>query len=162
VAGILLTSCCLDGVPAPVWWRAAPAYTHYQFTRLGYYVVDKDSTPTQPTFNEVVELRESNSNKAAKAAKKGGGGGGAAKGGKVAATPTPAAPAAAAAVNSSAKAEATAKVGAAGDKVRQAKQDGQSKEVIVELVAALQAAKEEYEKVAREPWPTQKKKKKKK
>jgi glutaminyl-tRNA synthetase len=36
-----------------------PPLTHYQFTRMGYYVVDKVSTETMPVFNEVCALKES-------------------------------------------------------------------------------------------------------
>ena len=36
-----------------------PPLTHYQFTRMGYYVVDKVSTETKPVFNQVCPLKES-------------------------------------------------------------------------------------------------------
>lgn len=32
---------------------------HYQFQRLGYYVVDKDSTPGYPVFNKTIGLKDS-------------------------------------------------------------------------------------------------------
>ena len=31
---------------------------HYQFQRLGYYVVDKDSTPEHPVFNKTIGLKD--------------------------------------------------------------------------------------------------------
>ena len=31
---------------------------HYQFQRLGYYVVDKDSTPGHPVFNKTIGLKD--------------------------------------------------------------------------------------------------------
>ena len=37
---------------------ALPAGTHVQFERLGYFCVDKDSTPEHPVFNRVVTLRD--------------------------------------------------------------------------------------------------------
>jgi glutaminyl-tRNA synthetase len=36
-----------------------PAGTHLQFERLGYFVVDKDSTPGRPVFNRTVTLKDS-------------------------------------------------------------------------------------------------------
>ena len=36
-----------------------PPLTHYQFTRMGYYVTDKISTETKPVFNLVCGLKES-------------------------------------------------------------------------------------------------------
>jgi glutaminyl-tRNA synthetase len=36
----------------------APMGSRYQFERLGYFCVDKDSTPTQPVFNRTVTLRD--------------------------------------------------------------------------------------------------------
>jgi glutaminyl-tRNA synthetase len=36
-----------------------PPLTHYQFTRMGYYVTDKFSTETKPVFNQVCALKES-------------------------------------------------------------------------------------------------------
>ena len=36
-----------------------PPLTHYQFTRMGYYVTDKLSTETKPVFNQVCALKES-------------------------------------------------------------------------------------------------------
>ena len=38
-------------------WTAAG--THYQFLRLGYFVVDKDTTPEKLVFNRVVGLKDS-------------------------------------------------------------------------------------------------------
>ena len=38
-------------------WTAAG--THYQFLRLGYFVVDKDTTPDKLVFNRVVGLKDS-------------------------------------------------------------------------------------------------------
>ncbi len=32
---------------------------HYQFQRLGYYVVDPDTTPEHPVFNKTVGLKDS-------------------------------------------------------------------------------------------------------
>ena len=32
---------------------------HYQFQRLGYYVVDPDTTPRHPVFNKTVGLKDS-------------------------------------------------------------------------------------------------------
>jgi len=37
----------------------AVAGTHYQFERIGYYCVDKDSKPGAPVFNRIVGLRDS-------------------------------------------------------------------------------------------------------
>lgn len=39
------------------------ATTHFQFQRLGYFCVDKDSTPGKPVFNRTVTLRDSWSKK---------------------------------------------------------------------------------------------------
>jgi glutaminyl-tRNA synthetase len=36
----------------------APALSRYQFERLGYFCVDKDSTPERPVFNRTVALRD--------------------------------------------------------------------------------------------------------
>jgi glutaminyl-tRNA synthetase len=36
----------------------APAGTRFQFERLGYFVVDKDSTPGHPVFNRTVTLKD--------------------------------------------------------------------------------------------------------
>jgi glutaminyl-tRNA synthetase len=36
----------------------APAGTHYQFERVGYFTVDRDSTPEKPVFNRTVQLRD--------------------------------------------------------------------------------------------------------
>jgi glutaminyl-tRNA synthetase len=36
----------------------APALSRYQFERLGYFCVDKDSTPEKPIFNRTVGLRD--------------------------------------------------------------------------------------------------------
>jgi glutaminyl-tRNA synthetase len=38
---------------------AAPAGTRFQFERLGYFVVDPDSTPARPVFNRTVTLKDS-------------------------------------------------------------------------------------------------------
>ncbi|MBP7570663.1 MAG: glutamine--tRNA ligase, partial [Acidobacteria bacterium] len=38
---------------------AAPAFSHYQFERQGYFCVDPDSTPGRPVFNRSVPLRDS-------------------------------------------------------------------------------------------------------
>jgi glutaminyl-tRNA synthetase len=38
--------------------RDAPAGTRYQFERLGYFCVDRDSTPGRPVFNRTVGLRD--------------------------------------------------------------------------------------------------------
>jgi glutaminyl-tRNA synthetase len=36
----------------------APAFSRYQFERLGYFSVDPDSTPANPVFNRTVPLRD--------------------------------------------------------------------------------------------------------
>jgi len=38
---------------------SAPAGAKYQFERVGYFCVDRDSTPTRPVFNRTVKLRDS-------------------------------------------------------------------------------------------------------
>jgi glutaminyl-tRNA synthetase len=38
---------------------AAPAGTRYQFERIGYFCVDKDSAPGKPVFNRTVTLKDS-------------------------------------------------------------------------------------------------------
>ena len=38
---------------------AAPAGTRFQFERIGYFAVDKDSTPGKPVFNRTVTLKDS-------------------------------------------------------------------------------------------------------
>jgi glutaminyl-tRNA synthetase len=38
---------------------AAPAGTRFQFERLGYFVVDPDSSPARPVFNRTVTLKDS-------------------------------------------------------------------------------------------------------
>ena len=38
---------------------AAPSGTRFQFERLGYFVVDPDSTPAHPVFNRTVTLKDS-------------------------------------------------------------------------------------------------------
>jgi glutaminyl-tRNA synthetase len=38
--------------------REVPAETRFQFERLGYFVVDKDSTPERLVFNRTVTLRD--------------------------------------------------------------------------------------------------------
>ncbi|MFN7543508.1 MAG: glutamine--tRNA ligase, partial [Acidobacteriota bacterium] len=38
---------------------AASAGDRFQFERLAYFCVDKDSTPSRPVFNRTVELRDS-------------------------------------------------------------------------------------------------------
>ncbi len=38
--------------------KGAPALTHYQFERLGYFNVDPDSTPEKPVFNRTVQLKD--------------------------------------------------------------------------------------------------------
>ena len=35
-----------------------PPGSRYQFERLGYFCVDKDSTPERPVFNRTVGLRD--------------------------------------------------------------------------------------------------------
>ncbi len=51
----VLTDCCLEPCLAN-----AAAGEHFQFERLGYFVVDtKDSQPGQPVFNRAVPLRDS-------------------------------------------------------------------------------------------------------
>ena len=37
---------------------AAPPGTRFQFERLGYFVVDPDSTPGRPVFNRTVTLKD--------------------------------------------------------------------------------------------------------
>ena len=41
-------------------WLAArlKAGDHYQFQRVGYYVVDPDTTPDHPVFNKSIGLRD--------------------------------------------------------------------------------------------------------
>jgi len=36
----------------------APMGSRYQFERLGYFCLDKDSTPGKPVFNRTVTLRD--------------------------------------------------------------------------------------------------------
>ena len=36
----------------------AETHTAYQFERLGYFSVDKDSSEQKPTFNRIVGLRD--------------------------------------------------------------------------------------------------------
>jgi glutaminyl-tRNA synthetase len=38
--------------------KGAPVLSRYQFERLGYFCVDKDSTPERPVFNRTVALRD--------------------------------------------------------------------------------------------------------
>jgi glutaminyl-tRNA synthetase len=38
---------------------AAPSGTRFQFERLGYFVVDPDSTPVRQVFNRTVTLKDS-------------------------------------------------------------------------------------------------------
>jgi glutaminyl-tRNA synthetase len=38
--------------------RQADAKTRYQFERLGYFTLDKDSVPTKPVFNRTITLRD--------------------------------------------------------------------------------------------------------
>ncbi len=38
---------------------AAPSGTRFQFERIGYFAVDKDSTPGKPVFNRTVTLKDS-------------------------------------------------------------------------------------------------------
>ena len=38
--------------------KGAPAGSRYQFERLGYFCVDRDSTPEAPVFNRTVGLRD--------------------------------------------------------------------------------------------------------
>jgi glutaminyl-tRNA synthetase len=38
--------------------KGAPVLSRYQFERLGYFCVDKDSTPDHPVFNRTVALRD--------------------------------------------------------------------------------------------------------
>ena len=38
--------------------RDVPPETRFQFERLGYFVVDKDSTPDRLVFNRTVTLRD--------------------------------------------------------------------------------------------------------
>ena len=35
-----------------------PRYMRFQFLRMGYFVVDSDSTPEAPVFNRTVALRD--------------------------------------------------------------------------------------------------------
>ncbi|MCK9167662.1 MAG: glutamine--tRNA ligase/YqeY domain fusion protein [Bacteroidales bacterium] len=49
-----LKNCKLE----PVLKHAAPN-AHFQFTRLGYFSADKDTTPENPVFNRTVTLRDS-------------------------------------------------------------------------------------------------------
>jgi glutaminyl-tRNA synthetase len=47
----------LTGKLEPSLSNAAPG-SRYQFERLGYFCVDKDSTPAKPVFNRTVALRD--------------------------------------------------------------------------------------------------------
>jgi len=38
---------------------AAPAGTRFQFERIGYFCVDKDSAPGKPVFDRTVTLKDS-------------------------------------------------------------------------------------------------------
>jgi glutaminyl-tRNA synthetase len=38
--------------------QSAAPYAHYQFERIGYFCVDKDSTPDKLVFNRTVQLRD--------------------------------------------------------------------------------------------------------
>jgi glutaminyl-tRNA synthetase len=38
---------------------SAPCGTRYQFERMGYFCVDKDSTPERPIINRIIGLRDS-------------------------------------------------------------------------------------------------------
>jgi glutaminyl-tRNA synthetase len=38
--------------------KGLPPFTHVQFERLGYFTVDPDSTPDNPTFNRTVTLKD--------------------------------------------------------------------------------------------------------
>ena len=37
----------------------APPLTRYQFERLGYFCVDRESTPERPVFNRTATLKDS-------------------------------------------------------------------------------------------------------
>lgn len=41
------------------WAAELPPYTNLQFQRLGYFVIDPDSTPDAPVFNRTVSLKDS-------------------------------------------------------------------------------------------------------
>jgi glutaminyl-tRNA synthetase len=49
----VLTDCKIEPELA-----AAEPGTRYQFLRLGYFVVDPDSAPGRPVFNQTVTLRD--------------------------------------------------------------------------------------------------------
>ena len=49
----VLTGCKLEPSLA-----AAPVGNRYQFERLGYFCVDKESSPGKPVFNRSVTLRD--------------------------------------------------------------------------------------------------------
>lgn len=40
----------------------SPTGMRYQFERLGYFCVDKDSTPEKPVVNRTVTLRDTSAN----------------------------------------------------------------------------------------------------
>ena len=50
----VLTNCFVEPSVAD-----APPETRYQFERLGYFCVDKDTTPDKLVFNRTVALRDS-------------------------------------------------------------------------------------------------------
>jgi glutaminyl-tRNA synthetase len=39
--------------------RSAPVGARFQFERIGYFCVDRDSTPSRPVFNRTVTLKDS-------------------------------------------------------------------------------------------------------
>ena len=43
--------------------KSAPVGARFQFMRSGYFVVDKNTTPDNVVFNEIVELKDSFNNK---------------------------------------------------------------------------------------------------
>ena len=49
----------LEGCKLEPSLAAAPSGTRFQFERLGYFVVDPDSTPARPVFNRTVTLKDS-------------------------------------------------------------------------------------------------------
>ncbi|MBK9705730.1 MAG: hypothetical protein IPO77_01615 [Acidobacteria bacterium] len=47
-----------SGLPVEPGLKEVVAGTRYQFERLGYFCVDRDSTPGKPVFNRTIGLRD--------------------------------------------------------------------------------------------------------
>ena len=54
----------LTGCKVPCEMREAKTGDTFQFLRMGYFCVDKDSTPEKPVFNRTVALKDSWAKKA--------------------------------------------------------------------------------------------------